>query len=94
MVGHRVQDTTPAAPDEMKIAGDIELLVESVVKNMPGRRQKVFELSYAGGLSSSDIAYELGLTPKMVDNQLYQARCSVRKWLSAFNADTCCKHTH
>jgi RNA polymerase sigma-70 factor (ECF subfamily) len=80
--GHGIESTTPVIPDEVKTAGDMEQAIDIIIHKMPDQRRRVFDLSYAGGLSTSEIASELGFTPKTVDNHLYQARCCIRKLLS------------
>jgi RNA polymerase sigma-70 factor (ECF subfamily) len=67
-------NATLRTPDEIKIAGDTELLIEQVIDDMPVQRRQVFELSYRSGFSPSEIVSKLNLTRKSVDNHLYQAR--------------------
>jgi RNA polymerase sigma-70 factor (ECF subfamily) len=73
--------STSTTPHEEEVAVDMEYIVRRAIGGMPEQRQRVFTLSYGHGLSSTDIAFELGLTPKTVDNHLYQARRAIRKLL-------------
>ena len=41
---------------------------------MPPQRQKIFVLSRLYGLSAAEIARQMGISERTVENQLYQAR--------------------
>jgi RNA polymerase sigma-70 factor (ECF subfamily) len=87
--GIRISSATPVAPDEVKIAEDLEQLIEKMMIKMSDKRREVFNLSYAGGLTTSEIASQLGYTPKTVDNHLYQARSHIQKLISMLNGEPC-----
>lgn len=51
-----------------------EQYMAAIVNEMPPQRRKIFLLSRVYGLSSAEIAGQLGISPRSVENQLYQAR--------------------
>lgn len=47
--------------------------LNQLVKNMPKQRQRIFRLSKEDGLSNDEIAQELKLSKRTIENQLYRA---------------------
>lgn len=47
--------------------------LESLVASMPDQRQRIFRLSKEEGLSNDEIATQLNLSKRTVENQLYRA---------------------
>lgn len=47
--------------------------LNQLVKNMPEQRQRIFRLSKEDGLSNDEIAQELKLSKRTIENQLYRA---------------------
>lgn len=70
--------------DEILFAEEIQLLVEMTVCKMPIQRKKIYQMSREKGLSNNDIAQELGISKKTVENQLSQALQEIRRVISAF----------
>lgn len=62
-------------------AQDLQLLVDMIVENMPNQRQKVYRMSREQGLSNDEIAEQLGLQKKTVENHLNLALGEIRKML-------------
>ena len=51
-----------------------EQVLSAAIREMPPQRQKIFILSRLYGLSAAEIAAQMGLSERTVENQLYQAR--------------------
>ncbi|BDD11873.1 DNA-directed RNA polymerase sigma-70 factor (plasmid) [Fulvitalea axinellae] len=57
--------------------------MDKVIDDLPERCREVFELSRFSGLTHKEIAKELGLSPKTVENQIARALGKLRARLSA-----------
>lgn len=55
------------------IYNDMLVNLNQLVAVMPYQRQRIFKLSKEDGLSNEEIAIELGLSKRTVENQLYRA---------------------
>ncbi|MCK9413810.1 MAG: RNA polymerase sigma-70 factor [Prolixibacteraceae bacterium] len=55
------------------IYNDMLVNLNLLVATMPYQRQRIFKLSKEDGLSNEEIALELGLSKRTVENQLYRA---------------------
>lgn len=79
---------TPAefvsTPEELMYAKEISLLIEMTVNQMPDQRKKIFRMSRNRGYSNEQIAIELKITKKTVENQLSLALKELRKIISLF----------
>ncbi|MDR2499262.1 MAG: RNA polymerase sigma-70 factor [Tannerellaceae bacterium] len=60
-------------------ARELELLEQLIVAQMPPRRKSIYELSRKKGLRNDEIAAQLGISPKTVENQLNIALKTIRK---------------
>ncbi len=69
------------SPIEQIEAKDLKLLIDMIVSNMPPQRQKIYRLSREQGLSSEEIANQMGLKKKTVDNHLHLALRDIRNIL-------------
>jgi RNA polymerase sigma-70 factor (ECF subfamily) len=58
--------------------------ISSLIEEMPAVRKKVFKLSREGGLSNKEIAEQLSLTPKNVENHISKAIKQIKKALLIF----------
>lgn len=58
--------------------------ISSLIEEMPTVRKKVFKLSREGGLSNKEIAEQLSLTPKNVENHISKAIKQIKKALLIF----------
>lgn len=72
---------TGATPQEQIEASDLKLLIDMVVEQMPAQRQTVYRLSREEGLSNDEIAQQLGIQKKTVENHLNLALGEIREML-------------
>lgn len=68
-------------PSDHIIAKDTQLLIDMVVENMPKQRQTIYRMSREQHLSNEEIAQQLGLQKKTVENHLNLALKEVKKAL-------------
>lgn len=59
-----------------------ERTIAGIVREMPPQRQKVFVLSRLYGLPAAEIARQMGISERTVENQLYQARKQISSMLN------------
>ncbi|WP_461094876.1 sigma-70 family RNA polymerase sigma factor [Spirosoma gilvum] len=72
-------DTTQ--PDRLLQQDELYRALEQAVQQLPTQRQRVFLLSRFEGKSYKEIAQEMGLSPKTVENHLLRATSTVRQLL-------------
>lgn len=60
----------------------LESLYEKALKSLPARRKEIFLLSRHNGLSNKQIAEQLGLSIKTVENQMTAALSSLKHFFS------------
>jgi RNA polymerase sigma-70 factor (ECF subfamily) len=60
---------------------DMEVLIARVISEMPEQRRKVYQLHRDGGLSSSEIALQIGVTASTVRNTITAAIRQIREQL-------------
>jgi RNA polymerase sigma-70 factor (ECF subfamily) len=65
---------------------DLDKQVRVAVSNMPAARKKVFEMSRFRGMSHQEIAKELSLSVKTVENHISRALKQLRKSLTWFSS--------
>jgi len=70
--------------EEDYYAKELELLVELTVNQMPQQRKKVYEMSRIEGFTNDEIAQELGIAKKTVENHLNLALKEIKKIITAF----------
>lgn len=68
-----------ASPQEQIEAADLQLLIDMVVSNMPPQRQAIYRMSREEGLTNDEIARQMGLQKKTVENHLNLALKEIRK---------------
>lgn len=71
-------------PEEICFAREIGLLVDMTVSQMPVRRQRIYTMSRSEGISNDDIAVQLNISRKTVDNQISIALREIRKVVTSF----------
>lgn len=65
-------------------AKELELLIELTVNKMPLQRKTVYEMSRMQGMSNDEIAENLNIAKKTVENHLNLALKDIKKVISAF----------
>lgn len=60
---------------------ELELLVTMVEEKMPPQRQKIYKMSRESGMNNEEIARELSINKRTVENHLSQALTDIRKAL-------------
>lgn len=66
------------------VAKDLELLIETVVEQMPPRRRQIYNLHRLQGLSNDEIAEQMGIQRKTVENQLSLALATLKRMILLF----------
>jgi len=69
-------------PEEIYFAQEIKLLVEMTVTKMPAQRRRIYILSREKGIANEDIASQLNISKKTVENQLSLAFKEIREVVS------------
>jgi RNA polymerase sigma-70 factor (ECF subfamily) len=77
------EETT--STEEDYIAHETRLFVDTIVERMPARQQEIFRLSKHMDLSNDEIAEQLSISKRTVENQLSLA---IKKIKSAFYKET------
>lgn len=62
-------------------AKELELIIAIAVERMPSQRRKIYQMSREQGLSNENIARELNISKRTVENHLTQALADIRKIL-------------
>ena len=70
-----------ASPHEEIVAKDTQLLIDMIVENMPPQRQTIYRMSREQHLKNEEIAQQLGLQKKTVENHLNLALKEIKKTL-------------
>jgi len=73
-----------ADSEQLIFAKEIGLLVELMVGKMPVQRKTIYQLSRNQGLSNDEIASQLGIARKTVENQLSLALQELRRIVQLF----------
>ena len=68
--------------EERILADELGLLLDIAVDNMPPQRKLVFEKSRKEGLTNDEIAGQLGISKRTVENHITQALADLRKVLA------------
>jgi RNA polymerase sigma-70 factor (ECF subfamily) len=58
---------------------EMQINLDELIKKMPEQRRRIFQLSREKGLSNDEIAKELNLSKRTVENQLYRAIAFLKK---------------
>lgn len=78
-VGNYTSQSTPDDAEEILFAKEIQLLAEMAVSRMPEQRKKIYRMSRNEGMTNDEIAQQLGITKKTVENQLSLALKELRE---------------
>lgn len=66
------------------IVSELELKIRETIDRLPAERKKIFMMSRYEGLKYREIADELGISVKTVENQMYQALGFLRENLKEY----------
>lgn len=80
LLGQLATDTTQEQLDFQELS----VLVEAGIEKLPERCRTIFEMSRLGGFSYQEIAAELALSPKTVENQMGIALRKLKEYLSQY----------
>ena len=61
---------------------ELELIISIAIEQMPEQRKRVFLLSRKSGLSNQEIADNLGINKRTVENHITQVLADLRKIIS------------
>ena len=70
--------------DELFMKEDILKLLLQKIEKLPERCREIFKLSYMEGLKACEIAEQLKISPRTVENQLYRALLFLKKTTSRY----------
>lgn len=68
-------------PNDELTYQDLKILIEMAVEHMPEQRKRIFRMSRVQGLSHQEIADQLGLSVRTVEQHIYKALCDLKKIL-------------
>ena len=83
-LGNYTERNEVADSEQLIFAKEIGLLVELTVGKMPVQRKTIYQLSRNQGLSNDEIALQLGIAKKTVENQLSLALQELRRIVQLF----------
>ena len=69
---------------DQAIVNELELKIKETIDLLPPERRKIFMMSRYEGLKYREIAEELGISVKTVENQMYQALGFMRENLKDY----------
>lgn len=78
-------DDNVTTADENFFAKEIEAQIASVIDKMPKKRKKVYIMSRVEGLSNDEIASQLNISKRTVENQLSNVLKELRKITSCIS---------
>jgi len=68
--------------DQSLLLEDMQIFLAKAIHGMPSKRQVIFKMSRIEGLSNKQIALQLGLSEKTVENQIGRAIKYLRSYMS------------
>ena len=75
------QLTSPGADDEL-IFSEFSQLTREIIEQLPPAQKKIFQLRYLENLSTAEIADQLQISKRTVENQIFRATSFVREKLT------------
>jgi RNA polymerase sigma-70 factor, ECF subfamily len=73
--------------DDLLKQHQLESLYEKALLSLPAKRKEIFLLSRHNGLSNKQIAEQLGLSIKTVENQMTAALCALKAFFGGLGPD-------
>ena len=65
--------------DDHVISMDLDNLMDSILERLPERKRNIYQLSRQQGKSNGEIAKQLGITIKTVENHIWEALLIIKK---------------
>ncbi|MDN5211971.1 RNA polymerase sigma-70 factor [Fulvivirgaceae bacterium BMA12] len=65
--------------DDLVISMDLDNLMDSILERLPERKRNIYQLSRQQGKSNGEIAKQLGITIKTVENHIWEALLIIKK---------------
>lgn len=76
-----IQQADMVCTEDEYIAEETKLIIEMIVENMPKKRREIFEMSRNEGIPNNQIAKQLNVSQRTVENQLSLAMKKIRDTL-------------
>lgn len=74
-------DAETIQPDRLLLQDELQFAIEEAIRQLPQQRQRVLIMSRFEGKKYKEIAEEMGLTPKTVENHLLRGLSTLRQIL-------------
>lgn len=71
-----------ANAEDVLIGTETEKIIESLISELPAKKQKVYIMSRIQGLSHDEIADAMGLSRRTVENHIYQTNLLIKEKLN------------
>jgi len=86
LILEKQQAESNLTPEDIIDVKELKNAISNSTAVMTSGMRDIFELSYKDGLSIAEIALKKGLSTQSVKNYLYEAKCILRKNLSAYTS--------
>lgn len=78
-----LQISQSITPENLLIGRELDDAISSIVKKASPKAQIIYDLAKNKGLSNQEVADEMGLSKRMVENQLYQILKSLKECIAS-----------
>lgn len=79
----RLKNETPAAPTEL-LDQELSVLVDNRIANLPPKCRQIFVMKYRDEQSNQEISESLNLSARTIENQVFIARNTLRKYIKSY----------
>ncbi len=76
-------DRTASTEDKI-ICREVEKYYDLQIENLPQRRRVIYEMMEFYGLTAAEVASRLSVSPRTVENSIYNARKSIRRAMTEY----------
>ncbi len=73
---------TPVNAEDEIIGVETEKIIETLIADLPAKKQKVYIMSRVEGLSHEEIAEKIGLSKRTVESHIYQTNLLIKQKLN------------
>lgn len=77
-----LQQITSASADDEMIFSEFSILTQEIIGQLPPAQKKIFQLRYLENLSVAEIAEQLNISKRTVENQIFRSTSLVKEKLS------------